>query len=340
MLYLRDCLLAASLVVGVAWAASAQQRPQTNAEVDGFKGPIKSVTSTVISGGKQWTQPDGPTMVPPLWCWDCEYAPEGTRTKSGQTVNGVFHGEIIRLIVDPKGNVVERFGTDSSTGALGHHDIMGPFGRTKETFYTNGKVSLEQNFSYDEYGHMSEMRTVDPTGERDAVVVIKTDKNSQILERSGYGKNGELTAQQTFDPETKIEQLTSFNKSGMVNLTWIVDHGRLNSFWEPQDSPPRQAWDNFTVRQDEKNYDNYACHPDLKCDVSHVHYEYLNGDDRMPVSVEWRDADGQLQVAAYFDYDLDSFQNWTRRRVWVWNSSLGHRALSETDSRVITYWSP
>jgi len=123
-----------------------------------------------------------------------------------------------------------------------------------------------------------------------------------------------------------------------VKLAWAVDHGKLSSFWESHDSPPRQGWDNFNEKQDENNYDNYSCHSDLKCVVSHVHYEYLDGDHRLPVMVEWRDTDGQLQVATYFDYDLDSYRNWTRRRVWVWSPDLGSRDLSETDSRVITYW--
>jgi len=210
--------------------------------------------------------------------------------------------------------------------------------RTKETFFTNGKVSLEQTYSYDEYGHMKEMRTRDPTEEQDAVIAIRTDKNGQILERSSYGKNGQLSVQQTFDPETKIERLTSFDETAAVKLAWTVDHGKLNSFWEAHDSPAREGWDNFTEKQDENNYDNYSCHSDLKCVVSHVHYEYLEEDNRLPVSVEWRDAEGQVQVATYVDYELDSFQNWTRRRVWVWNPSVGNRALSETDSRVITYW--
>ncbi len=330
--------IASAQQISIAAMSPARRLPQTNAQFDEFKGPVKSVSSSVVSGGIQWTQPGGPSMVPPLSCHDWEYAPDGTRTKAGQMVDGVFHGEFVRLVLDTHGDVIERYATDSSTGALLTHDFVGPFGKTKETFYTNGKVSLEQTYLYDEYGHLRELRTMDRTGKTEAVLIINTDKNGEILERSAYGKNDELSWQQTFDPEAKIEHLTSFDESGVVNLAWTVDHGKLNLFWEPRDSPPRQAWDNFTERQDENNYDNYACHPDLKCDVSHVHYEFLNGDDRLPVSVEWRDADGQLEVASYFDYDLDSFQNWTRRRVWVWNPSLAVRTLSETDFRAITYW--
>jgi hypothetical protein len=316
----------------------AQRTHQTNAEFDGFKGPIKSVNSTVVSGGVQWGQPGGPTLVPPLSCWDCEYAPDGTRIQAGRIVDGGFHGEFIRLVLNANGDVVERYATDSSNGVLITHDIVGPFGKTKETFYANGKVSLVQTYSYDEYGHMSELRTLEPSGKRRASLVINSDKNGETLERASYGKHDHLNWQQTFDPETKIEHFTSFDASGAVTLAWTVDHGKLHSFWEPQDSPSSQAWENFNEKQDENDYDNYSCHPDLRCDLSHVHYEYLNGDERLPVSAEWRDAYGQLEIASYFDYELDSAQNWTRRRVWVWNPTLGVRTLSETDFRVITYW--
>jgi hypothetical protein len=64
-----------------------------------------------------------------------------------------------------------------------------------------------------------------------------------------------------------------------------------------------------------------------------VHDVFLNGDDPLPMRAEWRNADGQLQLATDFDEDLDSVQNWTRRRVWVWNPSLAARTVSETDFR-------
>jgi hypothetical protein len=57
-----------------------------------------------------------------------------------------------------------------------------------------------------------------------------------------------------------------------------------------------------------------------------------------PLSAEWRDAEGNLKLATYFEYDLDAYHNWTTRKVWVWNPNLGVRTLSQTDARIITYW--
>ncbi len=69
-----------------------------------------------------------------------------------------------------------------------------------------------------------------------------------------------------------------------------------------------------------------------------VHYEYLDGDKHTPRSAEWRDSEGNLKVAAYFNYEVDSFHNWTYRQVWVWDPDLSERTLSEIDFRAITYW--
>jgi len=88
----------------------------------------------------------------------------------------------------------------------------------------------------------------------------------------------------------------------------------------------------------EGSYDNYSCHSDLSCDVSHVHYEYLDGDKHTPRNAEWRDSEGNLMLAAYFEYEVDAFRNWTYRRVSVWNPELGEQTLYETDFRAITYW--
>ena len=74
------------------------------------------------------------------------------------------------------------------------------------------------------------------------------------------------------------------------------------------------------------SFDNYSCHV-LGCDVSHVHYEYLNGDKHTPQSAEWRDSEGNLKLAAYFEYKVDAFRNWTYRRIWIWDPGLRGRAL-------------
>jgi hypothetical protein len=122
-----------------------------------------------------------------------------------------------------------------------------------------------------------------------------------------------------------------------VSLSWSVIGGKLASFWEPPDSLS-QFGDNFNEHPSSDTAENYACHHDGKCELSRIHYDYLDPNERNPVSAEWRDADGNLRYAAYYEYEIDIFRNWTYRQVWVWTPELIERKLLETDSRTITYW--
>ena len=113
--------------------------------------------------------------------------------------------------------------------------------------------------------------------------------------------------------------------------------GKLGSFWEQ--TPDPQFGDNFTRWWPDGELDNYVCHKD-GCEISYLHFDYLDAEKRNPTSAEWRDSEGNLKLAAYYDYQIDAYGNWTRRAVSVWSPSLGERKLYETDSREIEYWQP
>lgn len=317
--------------------ALTQAQVKTDAQMDGFSGPVKSVSSAVTQTSVKWQQPGGPTLVAPLWCRDCEYDPDGTKTKSGQMAEGKFFGETIRLVRGADGHVTDRYSYNSYTGEMQRHDVMGQFGKIEQKVYSGGKFRSRTTYAYDEFGYLSEIGDYDAAGNSVDRSVIVNDKDGDRLRDASYDKNGQVTWEQIFDPETKIDRFTSYDELSKMKLTWTVVHGRLMSFWETADSHT-QFGENFIEPQGGGTFDNYACRSDLSCEVSHVHYEYLDGDKRTPLSAEWRDAEGNLKLAAYFDYELDSYHNWTTRRVWVWNPELGQRALSETDARMITYW--
>jgi hypothetical protein len=316
--------------------ASAQEPNRTDAQLDGFAGPVKSVSSNILRSSVKWQQPGGPTLVTPIWCRDCEYDSDGTKTKSGSVVDGKFFGEIIRLVRDANGHVTDRFATET-LGLMARHDVIGPFGKTEQTLYIRGKLHSRRFFSYDGYGHVSESLSFDGTGKQVDRALTKTAKDGTVLERSVWGEHGELTWQQIYDPETQVEHFTTFDQTGKIKLTWTVIHGKLLSFWEPRESPS-QFGDNFSEDVGDGNVEHYVCREDGSCELSRIHYEYLDPNKRNPISVEWRDSEGNLLFAAYYSYSIDSFRNWTYRQVWVWRPDLGDRALYETDFRGIAYW--
>src|SRR5258708_23340703 len=294
---LRYCF--ASTLLILVLIAPVQGQSKTDAEMDGLAGPVQSVSSAITQSGVKWQQPDGPTLVLPIWCKDCEYGPDGTKTKSGQLVEGKFFGEIIRLVRDTNGLVTDRYSYSASTGDLQRHDVMGPLGKTEQRVYIGGKLIGRSTFLYDQYGHLSERLDFDAAGKSVDRCLTVSVKDGTVTHESTYGRNGELSYEQVFDPETQVDHFTTFDEFGKVKLTWTVVRGKLASFWEFRDSPS-QFGDEFTEPAGDDSFDKYSCHGDLSCDVSHVHYEYLGGDKHTPRSAEWRGSEGKFKITGYF----------------------------------------
>jgi|SRR5215472_7612940 len=208
--------------------ATAHEKSRTDVWRDDLAGPVKSVSSTVVRTSVQWQQPGGPTLRIPIWCADCDYDRDGFRTKSGQRVDGKFVGQVIRIVRDSNGQATRRLIFDASTGQLDGDEVTGPFGTIEGTSYVAGELDWRQTYSYDQYGHLTDRRTFDRKGEEIEKVLTNTDANG-VLENSGW-EHGQLSYQQTFDPETTVEPFTTFDSFGRVKLTWTVVAGELVTF--------------------------------------------------------------------------------------------------------------
>ena len=329
-------VLGLSFLVASVTSALAQHKSVTDIERADLAGPVESVSVTQTRTDVQWVQPGGPSLIIPIWCQACEFDRNGNQIKSGQIIDGIFKGQISR-IRDEGNGITDRIVEDASTGETVRHEVVGPFGRTEQTLYEGGKVHWRQTFSYDQYGHMIDWITFDSTGKQISRIHTERDKDGNFKEKWGLGEEGELTFLQTLDAETGVENYRNFNQSGQVTLHWTVAGGKLISFSELP-FPASQYADNFTEGVGDATLENYACGHDGKCELSRIHYDYLDPDLRNPQSAEWRDSEGNLRFAAYYEYEIDTFRNWTYRRVWVWTPALGERKLYETDSRTIVYW--
>ncbi len=339
MRYLPLYLVAPVFLPVFTISAFAQRQNLTDAQRMDLAGPVKSVSTAATRTDVVWQQPGGPALIIPILCSECAFDPDGNQTKSGQMSDGSFHGEIIRLVRDGKGHVTERVIEDASTGEMIRHELDGSFGKTEESSYLHGELQSRVIFNYDQYGHMIDQLTLDAAGDQEAHTTVKTNKDGDDTEQWDWGKDGQLIlhVRQTFDPKTNVEHFTSFNSFGAVDLTWSIIAGKLSSFWQPQGAPS-QYGDNFSEDIGNDTSENYACHSGGNCEVSRIHYVYLDPKRRNPLSVEWRDAAGNLRVASYYEYEIDAHGNWTRREIWVWSAALGESKLYETDFRSITYW--
>jgi hypothetical protein len=330
---LRYILCISSLIT----LAHAQAGDRTDAQRDDLAGPIESVSTNVKRSSMKWQQPGGPLLLVPIWCGDCDYDPDGSKTRSGQTMDGKFYGETIRSVRDADGNVIERFASSTFVAGWSRYDRVGLFGNTEQVSYQGGKVFSRSTLSYDRYGHMSEWLSFDAQGNSTGRTEWKRLPDGVVTEQSTYGKNEELQWQQTYDPESTEQRFTTYDESGKAKLTWTAVQGKPTLFWDGSDIPsPFGA--SFSEDAGENDADDYVCHKDGNCERFHIHYDYLDPHRRNMRSSEWRDAQGKLLYGVYYEYEIDSFRNWTHRQVWVWSTDLGERKLYEIDSRKITYW--
>jgi hypothetical protein len=122
-------------------------------------------------------------------------------------------------------------------------------------------------------------------------------------------RNGELLMRVTFDDE----QVTSWFMKKDANLG--IGFGTKS---EP----------GFTV--------NFSSEPQGLVRTEYVHPGRKGNIDSD--EVRRYDASGTLTEKVTFDYDWDSFGNWTRRTVYVWDLTAGTRTAVQRVTRVISYY--
>lgn len=317
--------------------AHAQAADRTDAQRDDLAGPVKAVSTNVKRSSVKWQQPGGPILLVPIWCGDCDYDPDGSKTKAGQMADGKFYGETIRLVRDADGNITERFASSTSVPEWSRYERVGPFGNTEQVTNQNGNVFSRSIFNYDRYGHMAEWLSFDAQGNSTGRTEWKRLPDGVVTDQSTYSKDEELQWEQTYDPESTEQRFSTYDESGRAKLMWTVVHGKPTLFWDRSDTPSPFGAE-FSEDAGENDTDTYACYKDGTCERFRIHYDYLDPHRRNMRSGEWRDAQGKLLYAVYYEYEIDSFRNWTNRQVWVWSTDLAERKLYEIDSRKITYW--
>jgi len=84
MRYLRRALILSLLLIGSANFLSAQEPNLTDAQRMDLAGRIKAVSTTASRTDVLWQQPAGPSLIVPVFCWECEFDPNGNQTRPGQ----------------------------------------------------------------------------------------------------------------------------------------------------------------------------------------------------------------------------------------------------------------
>jgi len=324
------------LLIGSAFSVSSADKKSNDRLIDGFSGPVKSVSTKVERNEVKLREPDGPAVILPAGCEECDYDQDGNRIRLGQMDGTNFHGHTTQFIRDSGGVVTERI-DQNEKGQLTGRSVMGPFGSVEDTVYSDGELASRRTYRYDDRGNIIEILALDFNGAEASRSTMTYDESSHVVEEWDRGKNNsfELHFVHTYDPKTHFETWTTFNENGSAKLSWVLQDTSMLSYWQqPGDGPAIGStffMDSGPRKQEARNY-----HSDGTFD--RVESEFLDEQKRNVSHVERHGPMDELSMVADYEYEFDLLGNWTKRTAWVWTPGLGQRTLYETDYLTLAYW--
>jgi len=324
------------LLIGTVLPVSSADKKSNDRQIDGFSGPVKSVSTRLDKKAAEFREPDGPTVILPAGCEECDYDQDGNRIRLGQMDGTNFYGHTTQFIRDSAGVVTERI-DQNEKGQLTGRSVMGPFGSVEDTVYSDGQLESRRTYRYDDRGKIIEILAFDPNGAEVSRSTMTYDESGHVVEEWDRGRNNsfELHFVHTYDPKTHFETWTTFNENGSAKLSWVLQDTSMLSYWQQTGDGPVLGstffMDSGPRKQEARNY-----HSDGTFD--RVESEFLDEEKRNVSHMERHGPTDELEIVAEYEYEFDPLGNWTRRTTWLSTPSLGQRTLYETDYRTIEYW--
>ncbi len=311
----------------------------TQAANMGLAGPIKTVSATHQTFMPQPLQPDGPSVIYPLFCEECEFDRKGNQVRTGVLDDGHFRGGVEHEIRDELGRVQEEVWENEKGEVTSRHVYTnGRFGKTQDDFYMNGKLFNTTTFSYDDRGNVAASNVSKPDGILESHNEGTFDGRGNQLEMVTAGPGDTYWhVIQTYNLETgHLESFTSLNRDGSVRLRFRLNEDTVLSFWQQNEDKPTYGSgicfaDDDRAERDCRDYNWDGTY-------STTHYTFTDKTKRNPVKVMLYDSQHQVVMEADYEYDLDAVGNWTKRTIWIRTRESGQRQLFEKDIRTLTYY--
>lgn len=313
---------------------------RTQAEILGFAGPIKTVSTTYQTFMQQPDQPDGQNVIYQLPCGECEFDRQGNQVKTGWMDNDQFSGNVEHRVLDGLGRVQEETWENEKGDVVARHVYTnGPAGKVQDGGYMNGKLLNTATFTYDSQGNVIESSVYKPDGSLESRHWSTFDERGNELGSISEGP-GDIYYDviRTYNRQTgHLASFMSLNRDGSMRLWFTMNADTVLSYWQQ--------------RGDEHTYGSGMCFGDdngteQDCreyswdgTYSTAHYTFTDETKHNPVKVTLLGTDHQFLMEADYDYELDAFGNWTKRTVWVKTKESGERQLLEKDARTLTYYS-
>ncbi len=324
-------ILAAGFLL-VRGLAAAQQELYSDLTLDKLAGPVRSAVTSSTYPGTGVHLPNGPSVVLTVMRAHCEYDRDVFRTLGENQQTGGPYGESMLISRDAQGLLYDRRTLDRQTGVMTRYERFGPRGVINDRRYRpDGKLTAEFIQSWDENGHRSSFIAKDGDGNEVSRRRTTFTADGVLTETTSWGANGMVDWSETYDPATRISQIRNYDKDGNLRLSGTAVHDRLTSFWVSKEN---HSFINVGPTSG-LHRDTSVCHADGTCD--HLIYDYSSQDKLNPRSIELRGPAGTLKAGAYYDYVLDTHENWTSRTVQV---KVNDKPLTlfEEDTRTLLYW--
>lgn len=325
-------------LAAISWLLLATQafgsgKQWSDARNMGFAGPVRSVTTTRQRFMQEPIQPDGPTLVYPMFCEYCEF------DRSGAQVGSRTGNDWQRKILDAQGRVAEEV-TENEKGEVTWRNVFtnGPFGKVRSETYDNGKLTSAATFDYDSQGNMIESATYKGDGTLESRTWSRFDARGNEIEQASEGP-GDLYSDVIMTYTERTGELASFtrlNRDGSLRLSFTTDGRTVLSYW--QQPGDQRTYGSDVCLGDDEGTERDCRQYNSDGSYASTHYEFAGMSKRNPVKVVLRDPDQQRLMEADYEYAFDEYGNWTSRTVWVWTRKSGERRLLEKDARTLTYY--
>lgn len=321
------------VLLSAALLATAAERPPDLISF-GLSGPVHTTRSTV-----EKLAPD-PRKRPhiPLFtsCGDCSFDRRGYSVSRAQVSDGALEKGHLEIDSDSQGWPTEErnYGDD---GKLRSHNVFhnGPYGQLdSESWIGDRQVGRSQTV-YDERGRTIVYRSWDEGGlaaeiftrwgEHDEELenIFRSPQlNQEDIQTTTYADNGDRAS---------IER----RRNGELLMRVTFDGQQVTSWFMKKDA---NVGIGFGTNSESGFTLNFGSEPDTGGLVrqEYVHPGRMGNID--PDEVRAYDAAGSLTEKVTFDYDRDSFGNWTRRTSYVWDLTTGTRTAVQRINRVISYY--
>jgi hypothetical protein len=327
------------ILLTIAHLAMAQdpRYPSERANL-GFRGPVQSVLTTVMQLHPD-PRPVGQRKlfargITPNWAY---FDAQGRRTEfasisSASSIEAIstctFSANGTKTCVDSAGKSQQSRERETTL----------PDGSIERTYFLGSKVQSREVTLVDESGGAVGSRNFDSEGKltSEELKLPNGDDESKI-----YGPSGETV----FDEVTRIsDDKTRFDRwsyDRQARLTWNIalnENGDLLSDWYRVGYRPKvSSSDSLGI-----------CRPRLCVDYKFDEQgsgrlektvQHTPGQGNLePDSEEHYNFDGALDERIEFHCVRDSYNNWTSRSIFIWDSATNQMVEVERDTRTIQYY--